>query len=254
MLWEGMKPPAGWPLDYWNSKEWLDVQDKLDRMEEDAIPYNPYRKDILRALRLTPIDRCRVCIVGESPYPNPNHATGVAFSSVKGIRVGEHTIPYPITAGERRSIPASLRTLFRELQRDLSTEYPSNGCLEGWCSQGVLLWNATPTCEIDRQPNGCWKAYTHEYWPEWPPLTQEIIERLSALGGIVFVFFGKKAAKFAKYVDQSPGYNSCLIYRHPSPLATRSTSGPIAGSRLFSHINSLVTMTYKKEAIDWRLT
>jgi uracil-DNA glycosylase len=252
MLWEGMKPPAGWPLDYWQSKEWLDVQDRLDRLEVDAIPYNPSRKDILRALRLTPLSRCNIAILGEAPYPNPDFATGVAFSSVKGIRVGEFTIPYPLAAGERRSIPASLRILLGELQRDLSIGRPSSGCLEGWCHQGVLLWNVTPTVEIDRESNGRWKAYTHEFWPEWPPLTQEIVERLSAKGGIIFVFLGKKAEKYSKYVDQTPGYNTCLTYRHPSPLATRSISASITGSRLFTTINSHLRK-YNKEAIDWRL-
>lgn len=250
MLWEGMRPPAGWPLDYWQSKEWLDVQDRLDQLERDGIPYNPLRKDILRALRLTPLKRCRVAILGESPYADPSHATGIAFSSVKGIRVGGLAIPVPIASGERRSIPRSLRVLFREFQQDLSTGYPSSGCLEGWCAQGVLLWNVTPTVEIDRDTEtGRWKAYTHEFWPEWPPLTQEIVQRLSAAGGIVFVFLGSRARKYAKYVDANPGYNTVLEYPHP---VARIKNHPLKGSRLFSTINKHI-VSYKKEAIDWRL-
>ena len=238
-----------WPLDYWQSKEFLDVQDKLDRLEEDCIPYNPPRSDLFRALELTRLDSVNVAIIGQDPYPDPRYATGVAFSSQRGLKAEEFTIPSPIRAVS--SIPSSLHTIYREYNRDLSLPFPSHGCLEGWCDQGVLLWNATPTIEIKRS-GYVWESYTHRFWPEWPPLTQEIIERLSAKGCGVFAFLGSKAREYSKYVDTGDGYNTTLFYTHPSPLAQANTNRPFVGSRFFTTINNTL-LHYCKEPIDWRL-
>jgi uracil-DNA glycosylase len=244
----------GWPLDYWQSKEWLDVQDKLDGLERDVIPYNPSRCDIFRALSLCSLDACRVCIIGQDPYPNPNFATGVAFSS----RKTQDNVVHGGSGTVQDDIPASLRTIFREFCRDLSIPWwPETGCLEPWCERGVLLWNATPTVEIERTTDRLqrvgWRAYSHKYWSEWPPLTQEIVERLSAKGGIVFAFLGARAKEYAKYVDTGSGYNTCLFYSHPSPLAQQFTNNPFVGSRFFTTINDKLLNIHCKETIDWRL-
>ena len=37
---------------------------------------------VLAALALTPLDRVRVVILGQDPYPTPGHANGLAFSYV----------------------------------------------------------------------------------------------------------------------------------------------------------------------------
>lgn len=223
----------GWPLDYWDSEEWHDVQTSLYLLEQRGELYLPLRDDMFRSLDLVSLSRCRVCILGQDPYPDPAHATGVAFES-------------------RHGIPASLRTLFREYARDLSLEYPSTGSLRRWTNQGVLLWNVTPTVGV-KFVNGRYVPVTHEGWKEWYPLTQEIVERLSAKGGIVFAFFGSRAKNYAQYVDTNAHYNSVLFCSHPSPRAQASTQSPFSGSRFFTTVNYHLLNVHCKEPIDWRL-
>lgn len=253
-----------WPLEFWGSEDEYNVNTKLDFLEDYAIPYNPARRRIYRSLELVSLNDCRVAMFGQDPYPNPEHATGVAFESGQGI-------------------PYSLRTMFTELQQDLGLPWPTYGSLRRWTDQGVLLWNVTPTTEIDREGLS-WKSYTHKFWPEWQELTKQIVQKLSDKGEIVFVFFGKRAQEYVRFVNVNNGLpcssglhinevcsgliyteaerihdipfkdvNTVLCCSHPSPLAQMGSKNPIIGSRLFSTINSKL-IEHGREPIDWRLT
>lgn len=215
----------GWELDYFNSQEWLNVQDRLDERERENVEYTPRRNDLFRALSLCHYSDCNVIFVGQDPYPNPANACGVAFGLPEDRRrdVGE------------KSLPPSLRTIFTELTNDLGLPWPKTGDLTPWCRQGVLLWNAMPV-----------------YPPiaDFGPLTQEIIERLSGKGKIVFVFCGRRAQNYAEYVD--PYNNRSIFVSHPSPRGQRSTTSKFVGSRVFSTINAHLNH-YVKEVIDWTL-
>lgn len=232
--------PAGWPLDYWGSEEWFDVNTRLDALERDGIPYNPVRVNLLRSLQLCSLDGVNVAIFGQDPYPNPSYAkTGVAFSC-----------GYP---GDTGNTPASLRILFSEYTSDLGYPRPSTGCLESWCDEGVFLWNVTPTIEIERTDTG-WKTHTHRHWQEWPPLTKEIIKKISDKGECVFVFFGKRAGEYAKYVRTDNNINTVMVFVHPSPLERNALwASKIKGSRLFSTVNDKLITVHNKPPINWRL-
>ncbi len=70
-------------LDFWRSKEWENVQERLDILDRDRIFYNPVREQLFDALVYTPFNRTTVAIIGQDPYPNPQYATGLAFSTPK---------------------------------------------------------------------------------------------------------------------------------------------------------------------------
>ena len=72
---------------------------------DDAIC--PSRENVFAAFRY-PVDSIKVVIIGQDPYPNARHATGLAFS-----------VPADV-----RSLPASLRNIFRELHTDQGTLLP----------------------------------------------------------------------------------------------------------------------------------
>lgn len=215
----------GWELDYFNSEEWLNVQDRLDERDKEELEYTPHRSDLFRALDLCHYAECNVVFMGQDPYPNPANANGLAFSLRPDARrdFGE------------RSLPPTLRTIFTELTKDLALPWPKTGDLTSWCRQGVLLWNAMPV-----------------YPPiaDFGPLTQEIIERLSGKGKIIFVFCGRKAQEYDRYVDH---YNNRSIHvSHPSPRGQFSARNRFVGSRVFSTINAHLNH-YVKETIDWTL-
>lgn len=186
--------------------------------------YNPKFGMIFRALFVPP-NSVRVCIVGQDPYPNPKYCTGWAFSIPKECDV----------------IPPTLMSMFREYCQDLKYPLPPNGDLSSWVDQGVMLWNAIPTCDK-------FKSLSHKAWPEWHSLTKEVVERLSK-ERIVFAFLGGVAREFAKYVSSD---SKVIETSHPSPRGSIHSNHPFLGSRLFSTINSHLRVLDKGE-INWRL-
>jgi uracil-DNA glycosylase len=240
----------GRAINWFQGKGRLDVLDRLDWHEDNGLPYTPHRADLFRALHLCPYHACRVVFVLQNPYPNPKYATGVALSASKWLPI--------VGTPEHCGIPQSLRTIYAEYSSDLGLPTPEHGCLEQWCARGVLLWNAVLTTEITRGKLGQWEHRDHSHWPEYADLTEEIITALSNKGGIVFVFFGAKAKKFAQYVKTEDKRwwrrNTCMFFVHPSPLARHSTNNPIIGSRMFSTINDHLVKRHRQEPIDWRIT
>lgn len=222
----------GWDLNFFNSGEWQVCDERLKDLEKVNRPvgldgYNPGRTSLFRALRLTPMGEVRVAIIGQDPYPDPRYATGVAFSIPEGIRM--------------EAWPQTLRLFLNEYSSDLGHDIPSSGDLEQWTKQGVLLWNAIPTCRSG-------KSLSHD-WDEWSYLTREIIQKLSERG-ITFAFLGQVARRYVSDVDFSN--NEVIVTSHPSPRGSLNSRSPFVGSRLFSTINDKL-VNNGQQPIDWKL-
>lgn len=214
-------------LAFWDSGEWQVIDERLYDLKEEGKWICPHRSDMFKALDEVPYDKVKVCIMGQDPYPNPKYATGVAFE-----------VPYTIPEGD---FPPTLVNIFNEYVSDLHYPAPSRGDLGKWCSEGVLLWNATPSCEYG-------KPLAHE-WLEWEFLTKEIVEKLDAKNNMVFALLGAKARAFEKYA----GPESIVIgTSHPSPLAASKGHSPFLGSRIFTTINSKL-FDQGVPPINWRL-
>jgi len=218
-------------LDFWRSKEWEDVQERLDKLERDRIFFNPIREQLFDALALTPFDRTTVAIIGQDPYPNPQYATGLAFSTPKDC-INRKEYPFPPT----------LMNIFRELRNDLHYEIPKSGCLEPWAEQGVLLWNAIPTCLQ-------FLSLSHAHWEPWQSLSKEVVTRLNQKG-VCFVLCGSIARELTAYVDEK--YSDLIEVSHPSPRGFCAGEHPFSGSRMFSRVNAFLSRD-KLEPIDWKL-
>jgi len=96
---------------------WREIVD-LDRLrqisKEIGSDFIPDPKLIFRSVECAPSD-VKVVIVGQDPYPNPQHAMGLAFSVPAEIEV----------------LPASLKNIYKELKADLGV-IRENGDLSGW--------------------------------------------------------------------------------------------------------------------------
>jgi len=106
---------------------------------------------------------------------------------------------------------------------------------------------------VERKQNPIrWETYTHEFWPEWHVLTEEIVRKVSDHGETAFVFFGKRAQQYARHVNIDNNVNAVWLMTHPSPRAQMKTNRPIKDSRLFTSINAYFS-SIGKEPIDWSL-
>ncbi|MEI6307086.1 MAG: uracil-DNA glycosylase [Actinomycetes bacterium] len=188
-------------------KQWHQIVD-LKLLEEISAKlsgeYIPAAIDIFAALKLSPSD-VKVVIVGQDPYPNPEHAMGLAFSVRESVS----------------TLPASLKNIFTELESDLGIK-PSNGDLSRWASQGVLLLNRALTVKPG-EPASHSKIGWHEF-------TEAIISNV-AKSGAIGVLWGNDAQTLAKYFSKDDLFTA----PHPSPL---SVYRGFYGSKPFSKVNN----------------
>jgi uracil-DNA glycosylase len=181
----------------------------------------PPEADVFNALRLTPLNRVKVLILGQDPYHDDGQAHGLSFSVRRGV-----------------PLPPSLRNIFKELNSDLNIPAASHGCLEAWAEQGVLLLNTVLTVRAH-------EANSHRR-KGWEQFTTRILECVNLQPHVAFVLWGAPAQAKASLIDERH-----LVVRspHPSPL---SAHRGFFGSRPFSRINEFLTTTGQSE-INWQL-
>lgn len=180
----------------------------------------PPKKQIFRALELTPFDEVKVVIIGQDPYHNDFQANGLCFS-----------------VSENVTAPPSLKNIFTELKDDLGIERTKKE-FDDWAKQGVLLLNATLTVKA-HEPNSHkdlgWERFTNF-------IIAEISERKE---NIVFVLWGAFAQKKEELIDSSQHF--IIKSAHPSPF---SVYRGFYGSKPFSAINDYLKSKNLKP-ISW---
>lgn len=182
----------------------------------------PEGKYLFRSLDLCPVNKVKVVILGQDPYPTRGHAHGLCFS------VDERVKPFP----------KSLNNIFKEIKSDLGKEVPTHGSLVRWAEQGVLLLNAVLTVEEGTPDSHAGKG--------WEKFTDAVIRYLNENSeGIVYLLWGSKAQKKAELVDERK--NLVLKTVHPSPL---SAHRGFLGCKHFSQANAYLKSQGKSE-IDW---
>lgn len=111
------------------------------QMDADVIICPPEAKRFA-ALEMCAPEQVKVIIIGQDPYHGERQANGLAFSVRPGVRV-----------------PPSLRNIFKELHDDLALPLPTQGNLELWAHQGVLLLNASLSVK-----RGCANSHKNLGW------------------------------------------------------------------------------------------
>jgi uracil-DNA glycosylase len=180
----------------------------------------PEPHNIFRALTL-PVDKVKVVIIGQDPYPTPGHAMGLAFS----------------TSPDVKPLPRSLSNIFAELQSDIGCDRPLNGDLTNWADQGVLLLNRVLTVSAGNVGSHCRKGWEH--------ITVELVRFLVSIRpSVVAVLWGNDAQQLGE--EFSP--NQVVASAHPSPL---SASRGFFESKPFSTANELLK-SQGIEPISWQ--
>jgi uracil-DNA glycosylase len=193
-----------------------------ERRRAGAIIYPPQP---LRALTLTPFDAVRVVILGQDPYHGVGQAHGLAFSVPSGV-----------------APPPSLRNIFAELGRDLGCPPRSDGSLEDWARQGVLLINAVLTVE-----EACPGAHAGR---GWEALTSDLLRALAGdAKPKVFMLWGAQAQAQARHGGLGDPH-LVLAANHPSPLSARRPPVPFLGCGHFSRANAFL-QAHGRGAIEW---
>ncbi|MER1997310.1 MAG: uracil-DNA glycosylase [Arthrobacter sp.] len=203
------------------------IGDELLRRISIGAHVLPPPSSILRAFTL-PLEKVRVLIIGQDPYPTPGHAVGLSFSVAPSVR----------------PLPRSLVNIYKELKDDLGIGPAPHGDLSAWADQGVLLLNRALSVEAGQ-------ANSHRNLG-WEAVTDLAVKALAARRGpdgsplpLVAILWGRQAQTLAPLLGRTPLIESA----HPSPL---SASRGFFGSRPFSRTNELLKLQ-GAAPIDWRL-
>ena len=204
------------------------------RLAAGAVVYPPQP---FRALALTPLKSVKVVILGQDPYHGAGQAQGLAFSVPPGVKP-----------------PPSLRNIFKEMDRDPLVDtghHPdwTQGALDHWARQGVLLLNTCLTVEEGLPASHAQKG--------WEVLTDEIVRAVAELATpVVFMLWGKHAqAKQAtiEAVQAGNRYKAHLLLtaNHPSPLSFSRPPVPFLGCGHFSMANNFL-IKHGRKPIEWQ--
>lgn len=199
---------------------YIKLMEFIDNEYNNKIIYPP-REMIFNAFKYKDINEIKVVILGQDPYPSPNHAHGLCFSVQHGI-----------------SEPKSLINIYKELYNDLLINPPMDGNLEGWAKQGVFLLNTILTVEKG-------KPLSHKN-KGWEIFTTRVIQEINNDDNPkVFVLWGKEAQKLKSLITNER--HLIIESNHPSPL---SAYHGFFGSKPFSKINDFLIKN-NLEPIDW---
>ncbi len=167
-------------------------------------------------------DNVKVVIIGQDPYHGVGQANGLCFSVNNDI-----------------AMPPSLVNIFKEIESDLKLPFPTNGNLERWAKQGVLLLNATLTVRAH-------EAGSHQN-KGWEKFTDAVIQTISdKKENVVFLLWGGYAKKKGAKIDRSK--HCVLTSGHPSPLS--ANRGYWFGNEHFSKTNAYLSKT-NQASIKW---
>ena len=131
----------------------IELNKKVNNLYETKTIFPP-REYIYNSLKLTPLEKVKVVIIGQDPYQTPGFANGLAFSVNEGIK-----------------LPKSLQNIYKELVDDLELPYPSNGDLTPWARNGILLLNRILTVE-----SGISLSHKNIGWEQF---TENIIKKIN---------------------------------------------------------------------------
>lgn len=153
----------------------------------------PPKRDMFRALKLTPYADVKVVILGQDPYHGDGQAMGMSFSVRDSVRV-----------------PPSLQNIYKEIENTTGRAQPASGDLTRWAEQGVLLLNTVLT--VRRGQAGSHRGHG------WERFTDFIISLLNQREKpIVFLLWGADARRKRELITNP--VHTVLTAAHPSPLS-----------------------------------
>src|SRR3990167_5896813 len=204
-----------------------ELKKKLAEELKSGFIIYPPPKQIFNAFNLAPFDKVKVVILGQDPYHGRGQAHGLSFSVPDGV-----------------TPPPSLVNIFKEIETDLAVNPPktpkTNGNLEEWAKQGVLLLNAILTVRAN-------SPASHRDLG-WEKLTNAAIKALSdKREHLVFLLWGK----FAQEKESLIYASKHLILKAPHPSPYSAASG-FFGCKHFSKTNAYLLKTGQLP-IEWTM-
>ena len=211
--------------------DWMKVLDRNETMKImgwlrsiNQSTLCPNIKDVFKAFKLCPYNKCRVIFVGQDPYPQRGVAQGVLFGNSSDT-------PENKLSSSLQIIKESVINF--EIPHNLITFDPT---LESWAKQGILMINSALTTEVG-------KIGVHMM--KWRPFMITFLKQMSMINtGIIYVLFGSQAQILEPYISKN---NYVLKIEHPAYFARTNKKMPY---HIWKDINKILYDLYG-ERIEW---
>lgn len=211
--------------------DWMKVLDRNETMKImgwlrsiNQSTLCPSIKDVFKAFKLCPYNKCRVVFIGQDPYPQRGVAQGVLFGNSSDT-------PENKLSPSLQIIKESVINF--EISHNLITFDPT---LESWAKQGILMINSALTTEVG-------KIGVHIM--KWRPFMIAFLKQMSMINpGIIYVLFGSQAQILEPYISKN---NYVLKIEHPAYFARTNKKMPY---HIWKDINKILYDLYG-ERIEW---
>ena len=211
--------------------DWMKVLDRNETMKIMGWLKNinqsilcPSIKDIFKAFKLCPYNKCRVVFLSQDPYPQRGVAQGVLFGNSSDT-------PENKLSPSLQIVKESVINF--EIPHNLITFDPT---LESWAKQGILMINSALTTEVG-------KIGVHMM--KWRPFMIAFLKQMSMINpGIIYVLFGSQAQILEPYISKN---NYVLKIEHPAYFARTNKKMPY---HIWKDINKILYDLYG-ERIEW---
>lgn len=198
----------------------------LKEQKDNGVGYLPAGKDVYKAFRATPLEKVRVVLLGQDPYPKAGFANGMAFAT------------------DADGMPPSLKVIFDGIEDDMHNgldfaKPTRQKDLLNWADQGVLLLNTALTVK-ENEPGS--------HTEQWKPFTEFFIDQLcSVKRDIIWIALGAPAKKFVDKVNAFR--NFIYLAEHPANAAREKRAWK--HNNIFTKTNMAIKLNNLGEPIKW---
>jgi uracil-DNA glycosylase len=232
MIWEKFKElfHESWHIKmqpFIESKECDDIYEFLKKESKRGKKIAPLSPNVYRCFRETPLNDVKVVMMGMCPYHTFLNDTPVADGLLMGCSV---------TGKLQPSLEKFYEGVEKDVYNGLNLKHTKTPDVSYLAKQGVLMVNAALTTEMN-------KAGSHIKL--WEPFTKYLLEEVLAPTGVPYIFLGKDASVYQKYL---PPFSWSFVTSHPASASYKQTDWDTEG--VFTKVNKILKDN-NNFSIDW---
>jgi len=222
MVWEKFKEyfHESWHIKirpFIESEECDGIYEFLKKESRRGKKIAPISSNVYRCFKETSLDDLKVVMMGMCPYHSFYNGEPVADGLLMGCSVTGRLQP-------------SLEKFYEGVEKDvyngLNLHYEKSPDVSYLAHQGVLMVNAALTTEMN-------KAGSHIKL--WEPFTKYLLEDVLALTGVPYVFLGKDASVYKRYL---PPLSWNFTLSHPASASYKNTDWDT--ENVFTKVNKIL--------------
>lgn len=209
------------------SSEFMDIIEFLVKENQEGRRFTPALKQLFRAFEECPVEKTKVIMIGQDPYPQPLVADGVAFSC-SNTKKAEASLRYLLRAVDT-TVPIEDKAVIEDEEKIDLVRYSH---------QGILMLNSALTTEVGK---------VGKHVEVWKPFMEFLVDALNfQQSGLIWVLMGKQAQQYEALIGD---HHTVIKSTHPAYAAYMKQFNWDCND-IFNKVN-LQLVEYKKEKILW---